>query len=114
MTPGVPAEIQAVTIMGEEPGPSLYVGGGQHGDEIGGMAAAREVAERTDPKEVSGRLVVVPLQNPAAFRFRSRLNPFDPIDPDWVHPGDPKGSHRFPGRSLIYRASQLASGKHCS
>jgi predicted deacylase len=93
MRPGVPAEIQAVTITGEEPGPSLYVGGGQHGDEIGGMAAAREVAERTDPKEVSGRLVVVPLQNPAAFRFRSRLNPFDPIDPDWVHPGDPKGSH---------------------
>jgi len=90
---GIEVELHALTVTGAEDGPSVYVGGGQHGDEIGGMAAAWEIAQRVDPRKLRGKLVVVPLQNPAGFKFRSRLNPYDPIDPDWIQPGNPGGSH---------------------
>jgi len=89
----VEVQIRVVTITGREPGPSLYVGGGTHGDEINGIEAAWQIAHRVDYAKLKGRLTVVPLQNPAALRYRSRLNPYDPTDPDWVHPGAPKGSY---------------------
>jgi predicted deacylase len=93
ISPGLAVTIHAIRITGEKEGPSVYVGGGQHGDEIGGIASAWEVAKAVDHKKLKGTLVVVPLQNPAAFRFRTRLNPFDPIDPDWIYPGHPSGTH---------------------
>jgi len=110
MEPGVEVELHALTITGAKDGPSVYVGGGQHGDEIGGMAAAWDVAQCVDPWKLRGRLVVVPLQNPAGFRFRSRLNPFDPIDPDWIHPGNPSGWHY---ERVKYILNGLASKCDC-
>lgn len=110
MDPGVGVELKAIVITGAEPGPSMYVGGGQHGDEIGGMKAAWEIAERTDYRKLKGKLTVVPLQNPAGFRFRSRLNPYDPVDPDQIHPGDPNG--RYYEREK-YILGKLASECDC-
>ena len=110
VSPGVAVTIHAIRITGEKGGPSAYVGGGQHGDEIGGMAAAWEVARAVDHRKLKGRLVVVPLQNPAAFKFRTRLNPFDPIDPDWIYPGDPSGTHYQRTRFIL---NNLASECDC-
>lgn len=109
MAPGE-VGLYSVTITGERDGPSLYVGGGQHGDEIGGMVAAWELAQKVDYRKLRGRLVVVPLQNPGGFRFRSRLNPYDPIDPDWIHPGDPNGSHY---QRTKYILGHIASSCDC-
>ena len=107
---GVEAQIHAITITGKEPGPSLYVGGGTHGDEINGIEAAWQIGHKVDYTELKGSLTVVPLQNPAALQYRSRLNPFDPIDPDWVHPGDPCGSYI---QRVKYILNDLASGADC-
>jgi hypothetical protein len=90
---GVQAQLHAITVTGEVQGPTLYVGGGTHGDEINGMEAAWQISREVNYRKLKGSLIIVPIQNPAAFQFRTRLNPFDPIDPDWVHPGDPNGSY---------------------
>ena len=90
---GMEAQIRVMTIIGKESGPNLYIGGGTHGDEINGIEAAWQIAHKVDYTELKGSLTIVPLQNPVAFQYRSRLNPFDPTDPDWVHPGKPNGSY---------------------
>src|SRR5436309_289280 len=68
VSPGVAVTIHAIRITGEKGGPSAYVGGGQHGDEIGGMAAAWAVAQPVAHRTLRGELVVGQLRNQAAFK----------------------------------------------
>ena len=93
MDKGVTANIHVIRIIGHSSGPKVYVGGGIHGDETNGIEAALRVANQIDYKELKGEVVIVPVQNPVGFKYRMRLNPYDPIDPDWVHPGNPKGTY---------------------
>lgn len=93
MNGGIEVEIHVIKIIGSEKGPTVYVGGGTHGDEINGIEAVLRLPSLLDKIDIKGTLILVPLQNPAAYKFRARLNPYDPIDPDWVHPGDPKGKY---------------------
>lgn len=95
--------LHVITIQGVRPGPNIYVGGGTHGDEINGMEAAWRIAKRLDHNVLKGSVTVVPVQSPGAFRFRTRLNPFDPIDPDWVYPQDPSSA---PGGRYIRKVKQ--------
>lgn len=98
------------TIYGSLPGPSLFVGGCMHGDELNGAAAALQLVEIIQSYELRGTVVVVPIQSPVAFNYRERLNPFDPIDPDWVFPGRRIGTY---AQVLKYQLMSLASSAEC-
>ena len=98
------------TIYGSLPGPSLFVGGCMHGDELNGTAAALQLVEIIRSCELRGTVVVVPIQNPVAFNYRERLNPFDPIDPDWVFPGQKIGTY---SQVLKYQLMLLANSAEC-
>jgi len=110
MEKGIEATIHVIRVIGKQPGPKIYVGGGVHGDEINGIEAALRVPREIDPKKMKGELVIVPVQNPAAYLFRMRLNPYDPIDPDWVHPGSPKGYY---SQRMKHILNKLASDADC-
>ena len=76
----------------EEPGPTAVIQAGIHGDEVAGVHALQELLE-ADYRPARGRLVVVPVMNPAAYRARQRkadggldLNRCFPGDADAAEP----------------------------
>lgn len=93
--PGIePAwEIPAYVVRGKETGPTLAITAGIHCAEYAGIAAALRVAQETDPAELRGTLIVVPLVNTPGFYERSMYtNPRDGKNINRTFPGKEKGS----------------------
>lgn len=89
---GHPVQIPCHVVRGRRPGPTLLVTAGVHGAEYASIAAAYRVA-RTDPAELAGTLVVVPIVNPPSFSARSiYVNPIDGKNLNRVFPGKPDGT----------------------
>jgi hypothetical protein len=58
----------------KEPGPTALIQGGIHGNEVAGTHALQELLEEgITPKR--GRLIIIPVMNPAAYRARQRMAP---------------------------------------
>lgn len=76
---------------GVAPGPTLCVTAGVHGDELNGIAIARALVDETDPREMAGTLIVVPIVNAYGFRNGSRYLP-DRRDLNRYFPGRRNGS----------------------
>ncbi len=68
------------------PGPTAIVQAGIHGDEVAGVHALAELLER-ELRPTHGRLVVIPVMNPAAYRARERMAPGG-LDLNRCFPGD--------------------------
>jgi len=66
-------------IAGSRDGPVLTVVATQHGDEVGPLAALRELLSRLDPRKVAGTIIVVPVANPLAFDMGVRSTWFDAL-----------------------------------
>lgn len=75
-----------------EPGPTALVQAGIHGDEIAGVHALAELLEQ-NLRPTHGRLIVVPVMNPPAYRARERKAP-DGLDLNRCFPGDANGEAR--------------------
>jgi N-alpha-acetyl-L-2,4-diaminobutyrate deacetylase len=82
--------IPIVSIEGRSDGPTALVIGGVHGDEPEGQVAALRLARETEPKDVTGRLIVVPCASPEASRAYTRLWP-NGVNFNRSFPGDPDG-----------------------
>jgi predicted deacylase len=80
-----------VVARGVAPGPTFCVTAGVHGDELNGVAIARRLVDDTDPRRLSGTLIVVPIVNAYGFRNGSRYLP-DRRDLNRYFPGSPDGS----------------------
>ncbi|MFO0635458.1 MAG: succinylglutamate desuccinylase/aspartoacylase family protein [Nannocystaceae bacterium] len=79
---------------GPEPGPTALVQAGIHGDEIAGVHALAELLEE-DLRPTHGRLIVVPVMNPPAYRARERMAPGG-LDLNRCFPGDAQAPTREP------------------
>ncbi len=75
-------------IQASEPGPTALIQAGIHGDEVAGVHALQELLEE-GLEPVRGRLLVVPVMNPAAYRARQRVAPGG-LDLNRCFPGDPE------------------------
>ncbi|MEX2502594.1 MAG: succinylglutamate desuccinylase/aspartoacylase family protein [Trueperaceae bacterium] len=74
---GAPVEVPCTVIRGAQDGPTVLVTAGVHGAEYASIEAASRMA-RTDPSELRGTLIVLPIVNPPAFFARSiYVNPLD-------------------------------------
>src|SRR5690606_5774394 len=93
---GAPYLIPVMVISAGVPGPTLMVHTGMHGDEVLGAEIVREVWRRTEPRAITGRIILVPSSNLPAMSVRSRTNPAEiypgPQDLNRVFPGDAEGS----------------------
>ena len=67
-----PVLLPVATITGRRDGPTVFVQGAVHGDEVTGVAIARGVIADIKPDEISGSVVVVPVSNVPAYLTRSR------------------------------------------
>ncbi len=73
------------------PGRTLAVTAGIHGDELNGIEIARRVFVETDPKQLSGTLVVLPVLNRHGFLAGNRYMS-DRRDLNRAFPGSARGS----------------------
>jgi uncharacterized protein len=88
----VPLELPFTIVRGAQPGPTLLVTAGIHGAEYASIEAAVRVSH-TDPQDLSGTLVVLPITNPPAYKARSiYINPIDGRNLNRQFPGDLDGS----------------------
>lgn len=92
---GTPVTMKTIVVNGLKNGPTLLVTAGMSGTGISSIEAARRVALRTNPKNLKGRLIVVPVVNEPAFLIRERFNTLEnsasPIDLFANFPGDSGG-----------------------
>ncbi|MEM6926170.1 MAG: succinylglutamate desuccinylase/aspartoacylase family protein [Myxococcota bacterium] len=102
---GVHALWPNVTVVVQEaaePGPTALVQAGIHGDEIGGVHALQEMLEDgLTPR--AGRLLVVPVMNPPAYRARTRAAP-EGLDLNRCFPGNPDAERDEPRLAARFMA----------
>ena len=88
---GAPVPIPARVARGSQPGPTLCLTAGIHGDELNGIEVVRRVLQEIDPSRLRGTLIGVPIVNLAGFRQASRYLP-DRRDLNRHFPGRANGS----------------------
>ncbi|MFP5332105.1 MAG: succinylglutamate desuccinylase/aspartoacylase family protein [Acidimicrobiia bacterium] len=87
-----------VVVNGKHPGPTVWLSGAIHGDELNGVEVVRRVLPRIDQRTLRGAIIAVPVVNVFGFVEQSRYLP-DGRDLNRSFPGSARGS----------MASQLAS-----
>lgn len=92
--------LPVIVVEGGSPGPTAWVTAGVHGDEVTGVAAAQDVARAfapadggadasgplVEPADLRGRLVCVPVVNPAGLRRTTRHSYYAGEDPNRTFP----------------------------
>lgn len=85
-------EIPVHVIRAKEPGPSILLSAGMHGEETNGIEIIRKVISREEVQSIKrGTLVAIPVINVISFLFGSRDLP-DGRDLNRCFPGTRKGS----------------------
>jgi predicted deacylase len=75
------------------PGPTIWLTGCAHGDEVGGMVVIQEVFRRLRRGALlAGRVCAFPLMNPLGFEIGSRKVSMSGEDLNRSFPGSPNGS----------------------
>lgn len=83
--------VNVQVVNGTRPGPTVWVSGAIHGDELNGVAIARRLVRLLDPRKLSGTVLVVPVVNVFGFVAQSRYLP-DRRDLNRSFPGSRRGS----------------------
>ncbi|HRJ69796.1 MAG TPA: succinylglutamate desuccinylase/aspartoacylase family protein, partial [Beijerinckiaceae bacterium] len=72
-------------------GPTALVTSGVHGDEYEGLLIARRLIADMQPKDLAGRLIVMPGVNWPAVEARTRTSPIDLQNMNRAFPGEVRG-----------------------
>jgi len=91
---GTRVQLPMILVNGAQDGPTVFIGGGIHGDEVNGVRAVIDAVKAVDPAGLRGRVLAVPVQNPIAYRNRYRLITLNQLDQQNTHrcfPGNPDG-----------------------
>lgn len=80
-----------LVVRGREDGPTLWLTGAVHGDELNGPWAMRRIFAELRAEELRGTVVLTPLLNPMAFLARTKTSNLDNLDMDQQFPGNPAG-----------------------
>ncbi len=99
---GDPLSLPIEIVHGQRPGPTIWLSGAIHGDEIVGVEVIRQVLDVIDPTDLSGAIVAAPIVNVFGFVFESRYLP-DRRDLNRSFPGSRKGSLAARLASLFMR-----------
>ena len=98
---GTPERLPVVVANGADPGPTLWLTGGVHGDEATGIAVALEtmdalVENPATLNSLAGAVVAVPVVSPAGLRRNARHTYYDDEDPNRHFPDADAESARPP------------------
>lgn len=92
--------VPLTVIEAKEPGPTVLVQAGIHGDEVAGVHALQELLE-DGINLARGRLLVVPIMNPPAYRARRRFVDGG-LDLNRAFPGDATHARYEPRLARIF------------
>ena len=81
-----------ITVIKNGDGPTALLSGSNHGDEYEGPVALMELANTLEAKDISGRVILVPMMNYPAFQSASRTSPIDKGNLNRAFPGLPNGT----------------------
>ncbi len=84
--------IPVCSITGTQPGPTVTMMAGVHGDEYEGSLALQRMARGLAADSVYGCLILVPAVNTLGLRRARRCSPLDGMDMDRCFPGTAMGS----------------------
>ena len=84
--------IEGVRLVGNQPGKTLVVTAGVHGDEYVGIQAVRELLAQLSPGELSGQVIFVPVVNAGGFFAGTYLVPEDGENLNRCFPGAKGGN----------------------
>lgn len=87
---GAPVPLPLRVIRARRPGPTVFVSGALHGDEINGVGAIRDLMH-DPPRLLRGTLVLIPIMNVFGFESHNRYLP-DRRDLNRCFPGRKEGS----------------------
>ena len=88
---GTALSLPITVLRGKHPGPTIWLSGAVHGDEVNGTEIVRRVVREVDPKGLRGSIIAVPIVNVYGFVERSRYLP-DRRDLNRSFPGSASGS----------------------
>jgi predicted deacylase len=84
-------EVPVIIQRGKEPGPTILITGGIHGDEINGIEIVRQLVANGYNRPHRGMVICIPVVN--IFGFLNQARPFpDGRDLNRVFPGSKRGS----------------------
>jgi uncharacterized protein len=86
-----PVRLPVHVIHGARPGPTMFVSGLVHGDEIIGLEVVRQLVRHQALADIAGTLLAVPIVNAFGFIGQSRYLP-DRRDLNRSFPGSDRGS----------------------
>lgn len=91
---GWPIGIPVVVLHGTADGPVLVVDAATHGDEFEGTLSLLTLLRETDPAQLNGTLIGVPVVNGPALEAELRGNPLERhhYDMNRVFPGETRGT----------------------
>lgn len=107
------ARIPVVVVSGTKPGPTLAIVSGAHGTEYTSIIAVEKLIQTLDPREISGRVILVPLVNIASFTQKvPHVNPVDNKSMNRFYPGIPTGTQTervsyFITKEVVEKADNL-------
>ncbi len=88
---GTPVEVPVFIERSINPGPTVLITAGIHGDEINGMEIVREILTHKLNRPIRGTIICMPIVNIFGFINKSRFFP-DGRDLNRQFPGNSKGS----------------------
>ncbi|HKV45296.1 MAG TPA: succinylglutamate desuccinylase/aspartoacylase family protein, partial [bacterium] len=80
-------------VSGAESGPTLWLQGAIHGNEIDSAVLVQKVIAAVDPGTLRGTLIAIPVVNTPAYTTCQRDMPQDGKDANRQFPGRPNGSY---------------------
>ena len=81
-----------VTVIKNGTGPTALLTGANHGDEYEGPVALYHLSHIIQPKDVTGRIIMIPAMNLPAFEAGTRVSPLDNVNMNRAFPGKPDGT----------------------
>lgn len=81
-----------IAVIQNGAGPQILLSAGSHGDEYEGQVALTRLIQTLEPKQIRGRIIILPALNLPAAVAGTRVSPLDSGNLNRVFPGDPHGS----------------------
>lgn len=91
LTTGSRLSMPVAVVNGRQPGPTVWLSGAIHGDEINGVEIIRQVLSRLNVASLRGAVIATPVVNVFGFIEQSRYLP-DRRDLNRSFPGSARGS----------------------
>ncbi len=81
-----------ITVIANGDGPTALLTGANHGDEYEGPIALQELAASLAAKDITGRVIILPMMNMPAFAAGVRCSPVDGANMNRSFPGRADGT----------------------